>query len=338
MNAVAACISEPSVISPERYFGAPSRSGTTGARTRFAPLSHIIRPCQTITPSQRWTRSEKGHVQALALVVVAANHRDIFGIVLHARELVAQLCFSGGLFLDAAHQRPAQQEHAGRRDRGIDDAGEDHVAGNGIAHHGQGAADDPEDADEGDRGQHGVENAQRHIDQELDRNPAVLGDARFGIVGLGVHDGQLIEMPVREPTTRSMCAPAIDAIAPAGACARAAVPRKMPRTTAPAPEYRPRPRMTVLRVLLFERVKEEFVPAIDGEGRAEIRKEKKQNGGGQKPRLRARLPAPETKREAQEPSETGWTCFCLPTRDSPKSRDKRNGRLNSAWLEVTSAR
>ena len=84
---------------------------------------------------------------------------------------------------------------------GIDDAGEYHVAGNGIAGHGQGAADDPEDADEGDRGQQGVQNAQRKINQKLDRNPAVLGDARFGIVGLGVHDGQLVKMPVCEPTT-----------------------------------------------------------------------------------------------------------------------------------------
>ena len=143
----------------------------------------------------------EGRVQALAFVVVAADHRDIFGIVLHARQFVAQLCLTGRLFLDAAHQRPAEQEHAERRDRGIDDAGEYHVAGDGIAGHGQGTADDPEDADEGDRGQQGVENAEREINQELDRKPAVLGDARLGIVGLGVHDRQLVKMPVCEPTT-----------------------------------------------------------------------------------------------------------------------------------------
>ena len=59
-----------------------------------------------------------------------ANHGDVFGIVLHAREFVAQCRFAGGLGLNAAHQRPAQQEHAERDDCGIDDAGENHVAGN----------------------------------------------------------------------------------------------------------------------------------------------------------------------------------------------------------------
>ena len=71
----------------------------------------------------------EGYVQARAFVVVAADQCDVFGIVLHAGQLVAQLCFTGRLFLDAAHQRPAQQEHAERRDRAVDDAGEYHVAG-----------------------------------------------------------------------------------------------------------------------------------------------------------------------------------------------------------------
>ena len=59
-----------------------------------------------------------------------ANHGDVFGIVFDAGQFVAQLCFARRLVLDAAHQRPAQQEHAERDDCGIDDAGENHVAGN----------------------------------------------------------------------------------------------------------------------------------------------------------------------------------------------------------------
>ena len=34
------------------------------------------------------------------------------------------------------------------------------------------------------------------IDQKFDCNPAVPSDARFGIVGLGVHEGELVKMPV----------------------------------------------------------------------------------------------------------------------------------------------
>ena len=56
-----------------------------------------------------------------------------------------------------------------------------------------------------------------------------------------------------------------------------------------------------LGVLLFERIKEELVPAINREGRAEVGKKKKKSSGGQKPRSRPRAPAPEAKREAEEP-------------------------------------
>ena len=52
------------------------------------------------------------------------------------------------------------------------------------------------------------------------------------------------------------------------------------------------------RVLQFECIKEEFVPKIDRDGRTEVRDEEEEDGGGQKPRARSRLPAPESKREA----------------------------------------
>ena len=58
-------------------------------------------------------------------------------------------------------------------------------------------------------------------------------------------------------------------------------------------------------VLLFERVKEEFVPAIDRERCAKICEEKEENGKGQKPRLRSRPTIPKSKSELKEPSRPG---------------------------------
>ncbi len=116
-----------------------------------------------------------------------------------ARQLVAKLRLAGGLFLDTLHQQAAEQEHGNRRNAGVDDAGKDHVAGNGDAAHRQRAAHEPENADEGDRRQQGIEDAEREVDQQLDGNPGVLSNARFGVVGFGLDDGELVEMPIGEP-------------------------------------------------------------------------------------------------------------------------------------------
>src|SRR4029453_2516461 len=71
----------------------------------------------------------EGFVEPGALVVVAADEGDVLGAFAPPRQLVAQPRLAGVLLLDVTDERAAEQDDAGRGERGVEDDWEPHVPG-----------------------------------------------------------------------------------------------------------------------------------------------------------------------------------------------------------------
>ena len=135
--------------------------------------------------------------------------------------------------------------------------------------------------------------------KQLNREPSILGDARFRVVGLGTNHGELIEMPVLEPAadqrTRQPLPPAhLHAHARMHQADRRGCRNERQHDDEADGEG------DGLDVPAFERVEKEFIPAVDRERGAKIGEEKEENGPRQDPRPQPRIAAPEPEGKAQK--------------------------------------
>ena len=218
-------------------------------------------------------------------------------------QLVAQARLAGVLGLDGDDERAADEVHAERGDRRIDDRGEHHVARDdevgAEGGHAQAAADRPQDADEGGGGEHRIGHADEEIDQRLGREAHVVGDAVFGVRALAADDVELVEAPLREPALDQARR---DPLPPAQGETHAHVHEPDRRRgrgerqrddDADADEDGP-------DLLVLDGVEEEPVPAVDAERRNEVRDHEGEDAADEQPGAPLRRAAPEPARELGE--------------------------------------
>ena len=96
-------------------------------------------------------------VDAVALFLLAAEQRDALAVLAHAGQRVAEFGLGLVLGLGDLHEAAADRHDRARRDRGVDDRGDNEEAGDGdrrsAERHRQRAADGPEHDDEGGGGE-----------------------------------------------------------------------------------------------------------------------------------------------------------------------------------------
>ncbi len=145
----------------------------------------------------------KGGRQALLLVGVSLDEGNRLRVLAHAGHLVAKLRLRFVLLLDLADERIADKHHKRGNQERIEDGGDGNVAGDRHLLAGQGnrdrTADREEDADEGDRRQQRVDEADGEIDDGLGCETDFVGEAVFGVEAFVVGDGEAIEALVVEP-------------------------------------------------------------------------------------------------------------------------------------------
>jgi hypothetical protein len=162
------------------------------------------------------------------------------------------------------------------------------------------APHNPKNADERDRSKQRVQDPQREIDQKIDGEPRVLGDARFGVVRLCLHNRQLVEMTIGHPAADQR---SHQPSPPSQLQTHPGVQQAHRRAGGEQGQASDNhdSKKDVARVLLLESVEKELVPAVYRQGRAKVEKQKSQYRDGQECGFPARGPAPESDRQPHEP-------------------------------------
>ena len=153
---------------------------------------------------------------------------------------------------------------------------------------GQIAADDPQHAHEGRRGEHGAQDADREIDRLLGRDADVLGDARFRVLVVALDQVELVVAPLGEPARHRVLG---EPGAPAPLHAHARVDHAHRDRDAAGGERDEDHRLAQdgRAVLLLQRVEDRLVPEVELVLEDELPDHQRDQAGGHQP---GDLPAP----------------------------------------------
>ena len=138
------------------------------------------------------------------LVARAVHQGHAFGVVADAHHAEAEIALRLVLAADVADQRRADPQHQPGSEDAVGQRHPHHVGRNGdrtpaAQIEGDGAADRPQDADEGCRAHHREHEADAEIDQRFGGPARVVGDAVLGVGRFLARDVEMIEALVAEP-------------------------------------------------------------------------------------------------------------------------------------------
>ena len=236
-------------------------------------------------------------------VLVATDQRHAFGILAQAGHLGAKLRFRLVLGRDARHQRAARDIGDSRRNDRIDDSGHCHEGRDLDGATGQrdlrAAADIPEDGRESRRHDDGAEQPERELDQRLDGEAHIIGNAKLGRRLVRRDKAQPVIALVGNPPARHV---AREPGPPARLKdhARDQQRRNHQRNRNHQRGQPEKGRPDSICIAPLERVEEHPVPGVHRHLRGDLRQQACHHDGHQQPGAPGALAAPEPARDGEE--------------------------------------
>ena len=191
MKAAVSCMTIPSVRAPERYLGATSTKRNQRHQRAISALHGGDHP---IAMDLAYPGGDDASIvlqNRTQFVGVAANKRDAFRILLQPCEFGEEPRFSLVLLRNGRNERTSGEVGEAAGDRRIDHRGEAEISRQHEARAEQiklqGAANVPQNSDEGQRRRQRGQKADGEFDQRIDGELHILGNSVFrrGLLGCG---------------------------------------------------------------------------------------------------------------------------------------------------------
>ena len=133
-----------------------------------------------------------------AIAAISFERVVHFEFVPNRRQRISKIAFGGGFVLDARDERTTQYPHAQRCEARVKHDRDDEKARNRQAENLERPADLPQHDDERGRNEEDIDDPAREIDEQLNRQSAILGYSRVGIVD-GMRNRAFLARPLLQP-------------------------------------------------------------------------------------------------------------------------------------------